>query len=159
MSGVKSYVLSVTAAAIWINLCSSMVPEGKYKRYTSFLGSTILILAILSPIIQIRDLDLRIAVQNLQPEQNDTYNAALEINDRLMHQLISEQCEAYILDKATALGAELNVTVTTGVKENMICPVSVILEGTCTVSERKQLADFLEGELGIPYAHQEWNIN
>ena len=91
--------------------------------------------------------DYQTAVEERQAELADTQTEA-------MASIIAEQTEAYILDKAGELGAEVTVRVETRTGGDGV-PVPWSAELTGARSEA--LASALETELGIPAERQVWH--
>ena len=87
------------------------------------------------------------AVEERQEELADTQTEA-------MASIIAEQTEAYILDKAGELGAEVTVRVETRTGgDGVPVPWSAELTG----AQSEALASALETELGIPAERQVWH--
>ena len=66
---------------------------------------------------------------------------------------ICERLEAYILDKAAALGADVSVRFTL---DDQDLPRTVTLTGSCTPAQKQALARVLAEDLGIPEERQIW---
>ena len=81
--------------------------------------------------------------------------AGVNMASDAMQEIISAETCAYILDKATELGAEISVEVQL-TDENLPVPKSVFLEGNISPYGKKQLTGWMETELGIPEEHQIW---
>jgi stage III sporulation protein AF len=76
---------------------------------------------------------------------------ASNLSAQMMKTIIAEQTGAYILDKATALGAECAVEVVCEVgDENLPYPVAVTVTGKLTGSQREALTREIEADLAIP---------
>ena len=69
--------------------------------------------------------------------------------------IIKEQVTAYILDKASSLGLNLEVEVTmTGSSPPV--PSAVALKGTASPYAKQRLQQIITDELGIPEENQSW---
>ena len=78
----------------------------------------------------------------------------IEVRNRaLLAQIISEQTEAYILDKAADLHANLHVEVTVG-EDNL--PTAVTLSGEASPYARRQIQAIIANDLGISKENQKW---
>ena len=66
---------------------------------------------------------------------------------------ICERLEAYILDKAEALGANVRARFTLD-REDL--PWTVTVTGSCTPAQKEALARVLAEDLGIPEERQIW---
>ena len=69
---------------------------------------------------------------------------------------ISMQCEEYILDKAKAIG--MNIQVEVHLNEDMFypLPVRVMISGRYSPWQKEKLSLILEQDLGVPGNQQEW---
>ena len=81
----------------------------------------------------------------------------IEVRNRaLLAQIISEQTEAYILDKASALGMTLQVTVETAQGETYPYPAAVTLTGHTTTAQRQTLNAWIAEQLAIAEENLTW---
>ena len=70
-----------------------------------------------------------------------------------MADIIKEETEAYILDKAADLHAKLHVEVTVG--EDSL-PTAVTLSGEASPYARRQIQAIIANDLGIAKENQKW---
>ena len=70
-----------------------------------------------------------------------------------MQDIIKSTCEAYILNKATELGADIHVSVSVNSQH---IPFAARIMGEVTSDVRKQLEQILETDLGITKENQSW---
>ena len=157
MNGLNAYLLSVSAAALLVNLISNLVPNEKNRKVSLFTGNIILILAILSPLVSFDDRAIENAFRDLIVEAGQVQTKPVFGDDQTMELLIMEQCEAYVLDKARELDADISVTITAERKDGVPYPASALVTGTCSQTNREKLSNILEEDLGIPRWKQEWN--
>ena len=75
--------------------------------------------------------------------------------EEAMGTIIKEETEAYILDKAKALNAQIQVEVILDQSEIPV-PHSVRIFGEPTRAQREILEEFLESQLNIPKERQQW---
>ncbi len=69
--------------------------------------------------------------------------------------IIKSKSEAYILDKAASLGAEVTVTVTLSCEEPLV-PCAVRISGIISPYAKTQLSQIIQNDLAIPKEAQEW---
>ena len=70
-----------------------------------------------------------------------------------MADIIKEETEAYILDKAADLHANLRVEVTVG-EDNL--PAAVTISGEASPYARRQIQAMIANDLGISKENQKW---
>lgn len=150
MSLVKSWLLGMTCAAMVMALAESLIPEGRMRKICRLAGGLVMVLAAVSPVLQ---LDLT-ALENWPAELSSAggqYTAALERgNDFLYETIIAEKTAAYISDKAAELGASCTAEVTVvQTAEGMPLPASAVLRGTWTAEQQSELAALLTRDLGL----------
>lgn len=152
----KGYLLRLTAAAILSSIIGQLAPKGSSGRGARLAAGLLILAVAFSPLGQVNTLD---AAEDLMkqvkadPLQTDFLAKS---NRELMSSLISSEAEAYILDKANALGFSPEVTVTVSVRENYPVPWSVILEGQRTPAQETALSTIIAKDLDIPEERQEW---
>jgi len=72
-----------------------------------------------------------------------------------MREIIKQQCEAYILDKAMSCQTTMQVDVTLS-HEQIPAPASVKLEGSISPYAKRTMQQWLQDEMGIPEENQLW---
>lgn len=151
IEAVRSWLTAVAAAAFLVALSQSLIPEGTVRKIASFTGGLILLLVMVKPLLgaDFDRLDLRYEdyAVDIQQRQEELQSES----DQTLGELIAEKTEAYILDKAAALGLTCTVRVLVESGEDGT-PIPVGAELTGQKSEA--LADYMEQELGIPKERQ-----
>ena len=157
MTGLKQYLLSITAAALLLSLVMALLPKGRQRRVASFVGSLLLILTVIAPTIRLDPAQLAESLSRLRMEA-ETMRTGIEIGNReIVAGIIKEQCEAYILDKAASRGVSLLVEIRLSEEGSYPYPTGVTLRGHVLERDREALSVMIEEELGIPKDSQEWS--
>ena len=134
-----------------------LTPEGSVKKIETVVCSAALICVLLSSAD-----GLNVRRYFSETARYREMSAALaerseESRDRLNRLVIQSECEAYIRDKAEALGADgISAKVTARWEDGIWMPESVILAGTPDGEIRARLSELIRTELGIAEAKQEW---
>lgn len=152
----KAYLIRLTAAAILAAVVRRMAPGNGAGKAARLAAGLLILITALGPL---GDLDLVQAAQNLATAGYAdalTTQTVDKASNELLEQLIIESAEAYILDKAQALGAEISPEVETRLQASYPVPWSVRLTGDYTENQRKALAEIISEDLGIPEDRQEW---
>ena len=71
-----TYLLSVAAVGLLVSLILSLLPEGPLRRSGTFVGSLLLILAVLSPLVQLDADTIAQADRNYDPKADVAATAA-----------------------------------------------------------------------------------
>lgn len=157
MEHIKEYLLSVTIAAIICSLITSLVGnKGAFSAVVRTLCGIFLALTALSPLIDLKLDDISSYFREFGLEADSAAAAGSVMADEASAAIIKSELEAYILDKASALGVSISVDVkldNTGTP----LPVSATLSGSVSPYAKKQLQEVIANELGIPEERQIWN--
>ena len=157
--GIRSYLLSVSAAAVLLALVQSVLPKNAVRRVAAFSGGLLLMLAVLSPLVQIKAYELEQMLGQLHPDTKAVQQQAETAVRESLEVLIKQKCEAYILDKAEQLGLTLRVEVNLSDDGEYPEPEQVVLIGSASSLQQQTLRDIIADDLGIPYERQEWRMS
>ncbi len=156
MEAIKEYLLGVIAAAILCAIVSQLA--GK----ESFLGAAMklicgvfMLLALISPVMNVRIKPANI-FSDISLQADRITSAAADSTQESIAEIIKEQTQAYILDKASSQGVTLSVDVklTDG---DIPVPIGVTLSGSVSPYAKKILSETIEKDLGIAAEAQVWN--
>ena len=152
----RAYLFSLTAAALLAAIVPALVPEGSGRRCVQFGCGLLLAVTAIAPVagLDFEAVAKQIAELRLETEAART---GVEMQNReLQARIISQQTAAYILDKADALGAALEVEVGTRDDGSGPYPYEATLRGVCSAANRNTLSRYIEQTLAIPEARQVW---
>lgn len=147
------YVLSLVTAALIGGIVTGFFPDGGFRRLLRLLCGVFLLTVVLAPVsaLEMPDLDGWLAGLDM-----DAWDAVQQGEDYVALQRrkgICERLEAYILDKAAVLGADVSARFTL---DGQDLPRTVTLTGFCTPAQKQALARVLAEDLGIPEERQIW---
>ena len=152
MEAIKNWLIAVTCTAMIIAVADSITPGGTIKRIGKLTGGVVLVIVLLTPVIGLDYSALSIALAESRMASGG-YSAqeAGNLSAQLMKTIIAEQTGAYILDKATNLGAHCEVEVFCSLTDdNIPYPSSVVISGTLNKGQQEELSRAIEAELAIP---------
>ena len=158
MSALARYLYSVAAAAIVCTIVKNILKnDSAQKTVLTTICGIFITFTIVSPLKDVRIMDMESFV--LAFSEDGAYAASFgdEMRVQKLRSDIKERTEAYILDKANALQANLQVEVVLSDDYDMPVPVSVRLSGSISPYAKMQLQRALEDDLGIPKENQVWN--
>lgn len=154
METLRTYLLGIVAAAMAVTAASALLREGSLRRAVQLAGSVVLILVVLGPLLR-ESLDAFGAYLAEIEMEEDALRSGIEVeNTDILTRIICRKTEAYILDKATAMGAEVEVAVTMEQGEHYPYPYAVTVEGALTDAQRERLSEDMELSLAIPKERQ-----
>lgn len=157
MAWIRQYILSVTGAsmvcaAIKMLIGGKSAPALMIRMMTGLFLSIVLI----APIVRIDVEDLEYHFSEITIGSSTCIDSGIDYAVSETSAIIKSKTEAYILDKAASLGAELSVSVTVDDAYPPL-PTAVILEGQVAPYAKERLTHYIADELGIPEAQQIWS--
>lgn len=152
----KAYLIEITAAAILAALIRKLAPKSGAGRGARLGAGLLVLLCLIKPLGRFyRDGTALFSRDWGQIDPMASDEVSKEAN-RLMESLITQQAEAYILDKARAMGLEAEVTVTVQLEDRYPVPWAVTIRGSPTGQQKSALETEIQDALGIPPERQEW---
>ena len=156
MENIARYILSVTAAALLLGILQTIAgKKGTQAVLLQLIGGLFLTFTVISPIVNIEadeilDLPWAFTLQGSTiAEQGQSYSR------NQLRRIIKDRTEAYILDKALTLQAQLQVEVMLS-QDEVPVPTSVRLQGSVSPYARNVLQQWLQDDMAIPKEHQIW---
>lgn len=154
MDGVKQYIISVTAAAILCSIVTAICSEKRIAPLLKLITGIFLTFVAIQPLADIELTALPTFAETFAEEAEGAAEVGKDMANENIHAIIKSRVEAYILDKAAALGVDIAVDVT--INEEGI-PVKAKLNGSVSPSAKSRLQSILEKDLGIPKEDQQWS--
>lgn len=153
MRALGEYVVSLTAAAMVSGLLLALVREGTAKNILRLVCGVVLTVTALTPMVRGNLPDISFFETDWLTLGEAAAASGEEMALDAKTSFIKEGLEAYILDKASAFGADLRAEVTLDADG---LPVSVALTGTVSTDARLALEAIITEDLGIPKEDQKW---
>ena len=151
MEHVRQWLSSIVVVSLLLSVVQSLVPKGSLRRVASFLSGLVLLAVLLEPLPK-QDLE-GLELRGLQEETEKVRRQLEAEQETALKAGIAEQTEAYISDKAAALGLTVQARVETRTGEDGVpLPWSADMEG----GYAEELAQWIEAELDIPRERQVW---
>ena len=151
---------TVCAAAVFFGLVLTLLPDGRERRMASLCATCALIILLLGHLRSIRWEEYAISLaQTREAAERISSDANIDRN-RMNRYVIERECEEYIMDKAEDYGLELaSVRVTAAWhREGVWVPDTARLVIEKRNEAQRRLVSWMEAQLGINEAHQEWSI-
>ena len=151
MDAIRSWLLSVTCAALLLALAGALMPKGLAQKVGKLTGGLVLFLAVVSPVAQVSDLDLAGWIGTCRAEAAMAAGQLEETDQELLESIIAEETAAYIERKASELGADCQALVVCQRSESGLpVPSGVTVLGELTEEQRAQLSRLIAADLAIP---------
>lgn len=156
MEHLRQYILAVVAAAI---LCGLVLTLTGKKSTTGTLAKLLcglfLSLTLIAPLSGPDLLDFS-SYENFWKNEAEFHAASgQESASDEVKSIITERCQAYILDKAASHGADIQVKIQLS-KEDPPVPWEILVTGNISPYGKSVLKKAIVNELGIPEERQTW---
>ena len=156
MEAIGRYILSVTAASILLGIAQTLVgKKGGTAALVRLIGGLFLTFTVIAPLA---DMDLNAAFDapwDFAQQGGAIAAQGEQITRDKLQSIIKQRCEAYILDRANTLHAQLEVEVTLS-QDDIPIPTTVQLRGSVSPYAKKNLQAWLSDDMGIPKENQIW---
>lgn len=155
MEWIREYLIGVTAAAILCALVNRLMGKQGSGIAVRMVCGLLLTVSVIAPWTKARldhllDGKIQIDYEAEQLVQQGRVDA-----DAQMRDIISRQTEAYILDKARGLGADISVTVTLS-EDTLPVPKAVSISGNISPYGKNVLSQIISQDLGVGSEGQVW---
>lgn len=154
MDAITEYLLSITAAGV---LCAVVRHIGKHSsaKIIQAICGVFMAITIFSPVIHIKFNSFEDFFMDTKFVAEETRDEGLESAASAMAEIIKQQSEAYILDKAVSLGVNLDVKVKMS-DTNPPVPKEVILSGNASPYMKNKIGQYITANFGISEENQRW---
>lgn len=156
MEGIRSYILSVTAAAMLCALITSLAGKGSsVSVLIKLLAGVVMAAVVISPVAEMTTVNLGRYLDTLNLDAMAAVEAGTKYAQEETRGRIKDQLESYILDKAAQLSLDINVELV--LDEETMVPVSAVVDGPASPHARAAMEAILRDDLGIPAEAVRWN--
>lgn len=154
MESLRQYVITVTAAAIIAGILAGFMDEKSSSGgLIRLIAGLFLAFAVISPVVQLDWDGITASLSDFSAEGSLAAAEGENIASETYSSIIKSETEAYILDKAAELSAELEVEVTL---DDGYVPAFVAIRGAVSPYAKLRLQQILEDDLGISKENQIW---
>ena len=156
MDGIVKYLLCVTSAAIVCAIISTLpISTGAVKVTIKLVCGLFLCYCFISPVVKLDKFDFSALTGDIVDEAAAFVDEGETMAANAISEIILDRTRAYILDKATELGLDVDVTVFLS-GDDMPQPYTVAIKGAVSPYARTILSEYLEKDLGVPKENQLW---
>jgi len=156
MDIIRDYLLSIVAVSILCGIILQIMNNHHAKEISKLICGLVLTIMILRPFTAFDFLNYDLFNDHYEENIIDAVSEGEEIAHSAWSDIIKLETEAYILDKAADLNADIYVTVSVN-KDTVPVPVAADISGSISPYARAQLEQIIEDTLGITKENQRWN--
>lgn len=153
MDALRQYIISVVAAAMICGIITGLFQKGTAREIIKLVCGLFLAYTVLAPVTRLDFNQLTTLPFSGATDAAEAAAVGESLSKEALAERIKEETQAYILDKASKLGAVLDVEV--ALDDDNI-PVSVTLRGEVSPYERRKLQSTIALDLGIAKENQQW---
>ena len=148
----------ICAASIFYGVLLTLLPEGRERSIASLCATASLVTMFLALVVTTNWSGYSLALAQTRDAAAVIESNAEKSRSRLNRLVIEQECEEYIMDKATDLGLKLeNVEISCSWnREGVWVPDFVVIGAERDTEAGAKLASWIEAELGIEAVRQEW---
>lgn len=155
MSAVQEYVLGLTAAATICGMVLCLTEKGPMEPLLKLICGLILTFCLVEPALNISLGDWAALGIDFQNQAQKAAEQGEEESKAGVRQIIKQETEAYIMDKARMLDLDIHVEVKLS-PQALPVPDFVTIRGTVPPYGKSRLSLILTRELGIKKENQKW---
>ena len=155
MRALAEYIVSVSAAALLCGILNSMTVKGTAKEILKLVSGLFLAFCVISPVSNLRLPELTEVGADLKEEAAAASQSGEAMAGDAVSESISAQLEAYILDKAGAMGLDVEAELQVDPSQGCL-PKSLTLWGDAPVQKRQRFIQQIAEDLGIREEDVQW---
>lgn len=155
MVGLREYVISVAAAAWIVGCAEGLLQHQSGKALIRLIGGILIAVTLLSPMPHLNWEDLIQRTIKDYPDSSACVSMGRERSRDSLSAVIVSKTEAYILDKARSLNADISVEIRLS-NDEVPVPKEVRIQGVISPQVQLVLSEVMERELGITKENQIW---
>ena len=156
MQALGNYLLRIVAAALLLGAAGQLVRGKRGKQMLRLCGGLCMALVVLAPLPGLASLAGSNSLSDALLESQPAAENLAQVREEL-GKLISQQTEAYILDKARSLGASVTVEVSLeALGDYYLRPSAVTIRGAVTPAQQQALAQWLQEDLALTGGQVTW---
>lgn len=156
MEGIRSYILSiVTASVICAIAMRLMGTKGTQGAMIKLITGLFLTFTVIRPLADVNWKDLTFLTDAYSIDSQQAAQEGQKISREALRASIKARTEAYILDKADGLQADVEVVVTVS-EDEIPVPTAVTVSGSISPLSKRKLSAYIADDLGINKEDQTW---
>jgi hypothetical protein len=156
MDSLGRYLLGILASSLICGIAMELIgKKGSNSAAVKLLCGVFMLLSVMSPVLDVRIGALTDLTGAFQLEGDTFAQEGKNLAQEQYRSVITQRTEAYILDKAVSLGADVDVEVVL-TDDDTSAPKAVTICGKISPYAKGLLSSWLNRELGIATEEQRW---
>ena len=155
MTEIGEYILSVAITALICGVISGIFKDSGLYKIIKLICNMMVMLSVLSPVANWTSHRNLLLTFPVMPDGRDTINDGIQTSVDTIAEVIKDKTEAYIVDKAAELGADITAKVTL-TNDAPPVPAAVEIMGSISPYRKLKLEELIQEELNISKENQKW---
>ena len=155
MRALAEYIISVSAAALLCGILNSMILKGTAKEVLKLVFGLFLAFCVIRPASDLKLPDFMDIGENIQKESISAVAVGENMAMESARDSILKQLEAYILDKASSMGLDIEVELALR-QDDTYLPASLTIRGSASSRQKAELLEEITDALGITQEEIVW---
>ena len=159
MDSLRAYILSVVGSSLICGCIQLLIgKKGATAALVRTLCGIYMAFVLIAPLQRLDFSIYEDYFAGIMKEADDAVTWGENMATHQQAEIIKRKTEAYILDKAVSLGADVTVEVTLS-EDSPSIPIGITIKGAVSPYVKKVLKDYIKEQLGIPEGAQKWIQN
>ena len=156
MDNLRIYLLSIIVIAIICSVIVTITNDiGAVSSIIKLLCRIFITVVILTPLVTFSNVDMSNIFQ-MEIDTETIISEGEEVAENEKSRIIKMQTEAYILNKAESMGADIDVIVQLSEQEPMV-PISVSITGDVSPYIKSRLQQIISNDIGLCEEALQWD--
>ena len=155
MDSIRQYILSVICITIACGIVQQLLGGSQHSGIVRLITGLMVTITVLHPLLNLNDFSFDLCVGKITSDGEWIAEEGERMAADMAGEIIKERTAAYISDRASVLGASVNVEVEL-MKDRVARPCRVTIKGSLSPYVKKQLSSCILKELGISEDAQIW---
>ena len=156
MEALRQYLISIVAAAVLCSVVASFANgKGTLAATTKLITGVIMSLCVIAPLLKGNILDMTVFTDDFSTAAQAAASVGKRSADIELSSIIKAETQAYILDKAASLGAQLDVQVYVTEQVPPV-PCAVQITGAASPFTQAAINNYITQTLGIQEESISW---
>lgn len=156
MEEIRQYIFSITAASIICAMLTHLSSgKGKTSELIKMLCGIFVILTVIRPVAQVRIDEFSEYGLSISADAREAVSEGEIYASNSISAIIKQETQAYILDKAAELNADITVDIVLS-KDPQPVPKEVYIQGSVSPTAKNTLQEYISEDIGIPKECQIW---
>lgn len=151
---VREYILRIIIASMLCSALANLMSKGKAQAIFKMVCGMFLLVIMIRPLTNLSPVELENVFLDFKNNASECVSYGEQLAKVQAAEYIKTKSEAYILNKAAMLGADIRIEIQLD-ESNIPCSARVMGEPSAMIQD--SISQIIETDLGITKERQEWS--